>query len=152
MLLRTDCFSDTFEKLYGLGANTGNNPGGIESYRNMATDDLQKEVYNSSISQSHNLSLTGGTDKTKMLFSVNYFDEQGMKINSYLKRFSTSFKISQKISDNLSFNLDVRYTDTHDLGNEGTVTGSGSLLSSSYRFRPIATSSHFRRFECAKTR
>ena len=132
-------FQTPFEKLYGLGANTGNNPGGIESYRNLATDDLQKEVYNSSISQSHNLTLTGGTDKTKMLFSVNYFDEQGMKINSYLKRLSTSFKISQKISENLSFNLDVRYTDTHDLGNEGTVTGSGSLLSSSYRFRPIAT-------------
>ena len=31
-----------FEKLYGLGANTGNNTGGIESYRNLATDDMQR--------------------------------------------------------------------------------------------------------------
>ncbi len=79
-------FQAPFEQLYGLGANTGSNSGGIESYKNLPTDDIQKLVYNSSTSWNHDLTVTGGTDRTKMLFSVNYIDDQGMKINSYLKR------------------------------------------------------------------
>ena len=88
----------------------------------------------------HGLTLTGGADKTKILFSANYVDEQGMKINSYLKRANAAFKLTQKVFDNLTFYLDTRYTSTQDLGNEGTTSGAGSLLSYSYRFRPIATS------------
>lgn len=127
-----------FEKLFGLGANTGNNAGGIESYRNLPSDDMQRQVYNSSVSSNHDFTVTGGTDKTKMLFSTNYTNEQGMKINSYLKRANVSFKINQKVFDNLTFNLDTRYNDTRDMGDEGTTSGSGSLLSTSYRFRPIS--------------
>ena len=129
-----------FEKLFGLGANAGSNTGGIESYRNLASDDMQRLVYNSSTSSNHDLTVTGGTDKTKMFFSTNYTNEQGMKLNSYLKRANVSFKLSQKLFDNLTFNLDTRYTDVQDLGDEGTTSGSGSILSASYRFRPIAMS------------
>ncbi|MBD0298015.1 MAG: SusC/RagA family TonB-linked outer membrane protein [Flavisolibacter sp.] len=129
-----------FEKLFGLGANTGSNSGGIESYRNLASDDIQREVYNSSVSSNHDLTLTGGTERTKILFSTSYTDDQGMKINSYFKRGNVAFKLGQKVFDNLTFNLDTRYTDIKELGNEGTTSGSGSLLSTSYRFRPIATS------------
>jgi TonB-linked SusC/RagA family outer membrane protein len=133
-------YQTPFEKLFGLGANAGRNTGGIESYRDLAPDDMQEQVYNSSVSSNHDLTLTGGTDRTKMLFSTNYTNEQGMKINSYLKRANVSFKISQKVFDNLTFNLDTRYTNIQDLGDESTTSGTGSLLSTSYRFRPIATS------------
>lgn len=133
-------YQTPFEKLFGLGANAGSNTGGIESYRNLASDDMQRQVYNSSISSNHDLTVTGGNDKTKMLFSAGYIDEQGMKINSYLKRANISFKVNQKLFNNVTFNLDTRFTDTRALGDEGTTNGSGSLLSNSYRFRPIATS------------
>lgn len=70
---------------------------------------------------------------------MNYMDEQGMKLNSYAKRGGVSLKINQKLRDNLDINLDTRYSDMRTMGDEGTTNGSGSLLSSSYRFRPIAT-------------
>jgi TonB-linked SusC/RagA family outer membrane protein len=133
-------YQTPFEQLFGLGANAGNNAGGIESYRTMHPYDMQKLVYNNSTSSNHDLTVTGGTDRTKMFFSANYTNERGMKINSYLKRANVSFKVSQKLFDNLSFNLDTRYTDIQDMGDEGTTNGTGSILSSSYRFRPIATS------------
>jgi TonB-dependent starch-binding outer membrane protein SusC len=133
-------YSTPFEKLFGLGANAGSNTGGIESYRNLPTDDIQRQVYNSSVSTNHDLTVTGGTDKTKMLFSASYINEQGMKLNSYLKRANVSFKVNQKLFNNVTFNLDTRYTDVQTVGDEGTSNGSGSLLSTSYRFRPIATS------------
>ena len=133
-------FQVPFEQLYGLGANTGNNSGGIDSYKNLASDDIQKKVYNNSVSWNHDLTVTGGTDRTKMLFSANYIDDQGMKINSYLKRANVTFKLAQKVFDNVTFSLDTRYTDVQNMDNEGTTNGYGSLLSSAYQFRPIATS------------
>ena len=132
-------YQTPFEKYYGLGVNAGTNTGGIESYKNLATDDIQRQVYNESISWNHSATLTGGTDKTKILFSATYTDDQGMKINSYLQRANAALKITQKIFDNVTFDLNTRYTRTPALGDEGTTSGSGSLLSTAYRFRPIAT-------------
>ncbi len=134
-----DAYRLPFEKLYGIGDYSGSNTRGIESYRQVANCDIQKDVYNSSVSHNHDLSVSGGTEKTKVLFAVNYMDEQGMKLNSYAKRGGVSLKVNQKLCDNLDINLDARYTDIRTLGDEGTTNGSGSLLSSSYRFRPIAT-------------
>lgn len=135
-----DAYRLPFEKLYGLGPNAGKNTGGIESYRNLPSDDIQREVYNSSVSHNHDFSVTGGTEKTKVLLSVNYMDEQGMKINSNSKRANVSLKVDQKLLSNLDLSMDARYTDVRNVGDEGSTSGSGSALSSSYRFRPIATS------------
>lgn len=135
-----DAYRVSFEKLYGLGDNAGSNTGGIESYRNVPNQDIQKDVYNSSVSHNHDLTITGGNDKTRMLFSANYMDEEGMKINSYARRASFNFKINQKITKNLDVSFDARYSDRRTMGDEKTTNGSGSILSSSYRFRPIATS------------
>jgi TonB-linked SusC/RagA family outer membrane protein len=132
-------YQTPFEKLYGLGANTGTNTGGIESYKDLASDDMQKMVYNSSTSWSHDLTITGGTDKTKVLFALNYIDEEGMKINSFAKRGNAAFKITQKLFDNVSFGIDVRYTDIKSMGDESTTNGYGSILSTAFNFRPIAT-------------
>src|SRR6185437_6079053 len=93
-------FQTPFEQLYGLGANTGNNTGGIDSYKNLTSDDIQKQVYNNSTSWNHGMTLTGGTDKTKILFSADYIDDEGMKINSYFKRANVAFKLAQKVFDN----------------------------------------------------
>ena len=135
-----DAYRVSFEKLYGLGDNAGSNTGGIESYRNVSNQDIQKDVYNSSVSHNHDLTITGGNDKTRMLFPANYMDEEGMKINSYARRASFNFKINQKITKNLDVSFDARYSDRRTMGDEKTTNGSGSILSSSYRFRPIATS------------
>ena len=135
-----DAYRIPFETLFGLGANAGKNTQGIEAYRNTPKYDMQKEVYNESFSHNHDLSISGGTDKTKIIFAANYMDEQGMKINSYSKRSNVSLKVSQKILDNLEFNVDARYVQVENMGSEGTTSGSGSLMSAAYRFRPIATS------------
>ena len=114
--------------------------GGIEKYRNTAKYDMQKEVYGPSFSHNHDLSVSGGTDKTKVIFNVGYVDDDGMKLNSYFKRANVSAKINQKIGQKLSLSLDLRYVNIDKMGSEGTTNGSGSILSYAYRFRPIATS------------
>lgn len=126
-----------FTQLFAIGPNSGSNTLGIDAYKNVGAYNLQKELYNSSFSHSHDLSIAGGNDMTKILVSANYMDENGMKLMSYAKRASAFFKIEHKLSNNLNFNLDLRYTDRRSLGNEGTTSGAGSILSSAYRFRPI---------------
>lgn len=133
-----DAYNPTYateiSNLFGL-AN-----GGIEQYKNVGKFDVQKDVYGSSFSHNHDLTISGGTDKTKVLFSVNYMDEEGLKINSYKKRANVSLKFNQKLAKNLDFSLDTRYVDVQSMSNEGTTSGQGSILSFAYRFRPIATS------------
>jgi TonB-linked SusC/RagA family outer membrane protein len=133
-------YTDPFQKLFGIGAYTGSNSGGIDAYKNVSPYNLQKDVYNTSFSQNHDLTISGGTDKTKVIFGFSYLDDQGMKLNSYAKRASASFKLDQKMGNNLDFNLDVLYTDKNSMGNESLVSGYGSSLSGSYRYRPIAKS------------
>ncbi|MBE8722766.1 SusC/RagA family TonB-linked outer membrane protein [Sphingobacterium pedocola] len=135
-----------FKELFAIGDKstftkddvTYSNPLGINAYRNVQPYNLQKELYNSSFSHNHDLSIAGGTDMTKILVAASYMDEDGMKLMSNAKRASAFVKIDQKISKNLKFNLDLRYTDRRTQGNEGTTSGAGSILSSAYRFRPIA--------------
>ena len=126
-------YEDDVVNAYGLQNK------GIEKYRNTATYSQQEEVYNSSFTHNHDVTVSGGTDLTKVLMSFNYIDDEGMKINSYKKRANLSLKVNQKIFDNLNVALDARYVDVDKMGSESTTNGSGSILSYAYRFRPIAT-------------
>ncbi len=134
-------YANAWELLWGIGSHEvdQNNPDGIDYYRNVAAKNYSKEAYGNSFSQSHNLNISNGNDKTRYLFSMNYTDDNGMKINSWYKRISATFKIDQKLFEKLNFSFDTRYTDVDRMGNEGTVNGRGSILSTSYQFRPIAT-------------
>ena len=131
-------YRNPFEKLYGIGAYQGSGAG-IEGYRNVAGYNMQKEVYSSSFSHNHDITLNGGTDKTKVLLALNYTDDEGMKLNSYNKRIGASLKFSQKLRDNLDIALDARYTDRRIMGSDDWTSGRGSILSSAYRFRPITS-------------
>lgn len=136
----SSAYAIPFEKLYGIGDYSGTNSGGIESYKNLKTDDIQKKVYNSSISWNHDLTITGGNNDTKAYFSINYTDDEGLKINSYSKRTNISLKVDQKITNRLNIGFDTRMTDSRLMDDETTTNGTGSVLSSAYRFRPISTS------------
>ncbi len=128
-------YVDALTKLFGLGSY-----GNIENYRNVSKYDVQKDVYNSSVSHNHDVSVSGGTETTKYLISANYSDDEGMKANSFNRRANVALKIDQKLNKNLDLGIDIRYTDVTSMGDEGTTSGQGSILSSAYRFRPIATS------------
>lgn len=53
----------------------------------------------------HNISVSGGNDKTKYLTSFNYFDQEGVIKTSELTRYSLRFNLDQEINDRLSLGL-----------------------------------------------
>ena len=137
----SNAYANAWEMLWGIGgqAATYNNADGIDHYKNVVAKDFSKESYGKSSSHSHNLSISNGNDKTKYLFSVNYIDNGGIKINSWYKRINASLKLDQKLTEKLNFSFDARYADVDRMGDESTTNARGSVLSTAYQFRPIAT-------------
>ncbi len=138
----SNAYASAWERLWGIGSFAAqyNNNEGIDHYKNVGATNYSKEAYSNSFSHNHNLSISNGNDKTRYMLTLSYLDNEGMKINSWFKRANALFKIDQKIASNLTFSFDGRYADIQKMGNEGTTNGKGSILSSSYQFRPIATS------------
>ncbi|MBN2818342.1 MAG: TonB-dependent receptor, partial [Bacteroidales bacterium] len=61
-----------------------------------------KEVYRENVPMtSHTLSLSGGDTKNKYFISGNYFDQEGISINSGLKRYHFRINTDHQISDKL---------------------------------------------------
>lgn len=134
-------YASAWEKLWAIGSSapTYNNPDGIDHYKNVGAANYASEAYNSSFSNNHNLTISNGNANTRYLFSGSYSDNEGMKVNSYLKRVNALIKLDQKIGKKVDFGFDTRFSNIESMGNESTTNGRGSILSSAYQFRPIAT-------------
>ena len=127
-------YKEAVEKYFGLGANYGNK---FADYANVNAHDYTDDLLHSALSHTHNLSVMGGGEKTKIVFNVNYLNDEGIKINSGYHRFNTSLKLKQELLKNLSLDLDLRYMEDETTGKESSTNGKGSILSGAYRWRAI---------------
>ena len=59
------------------------------------------------------LTVSGGNDKNKYLFSLGYLDQQGTLLNTYLKRFTVRINTTFAVSDKFRIgeNLQLGYRD-----------------------------------------
>ena len=71
------------------------------------------------------LSASGGTEKNRYYISGAYFDQQGIVINSFYKRFNNRMNFDQTVNDRLSFgeNISLTYSRNHRSFNDDTYTG-----------------------------
>ncbi len=128
-------YGDAVAAYFGLGTSNGNN---YSNYANVSSHDYTDDLLRNSVAQSHNLSISGGNEKTKMAFAVNYLNDEGLKINSGYNRFNSSLKVQQQLLSNLCLDFDIRYTESLTDGKEDSATnGKGSLLSHAYAYKPI---------------
>ena len=85
--------------------------------------DWYKEVYQTSISQNHNLSINGGTDKTSYYFSAGYSDQDGfLKSNSFQRR-SGRFNLDHQATSWLKLTANINYSNTF---NRAPMSGSNA--------------------------
>lgn len=119
---------DDIAKYYGLGSNYGNH---LNEYKNVSAHNYCEDILKTSTTWNHDLSISGGTAKTKVYATVNYMKDNGIRKNSGFKRWNANFKISQQINKNLAANFDIRYS-------EMTLTGNHfDYATSAYTYRPI---------------
>jgi TonB-linked SusC/RagA family outer membrane protein len=86
--------------------------------------DWQDLIYNkNAMSQTHNLSIDGGNDRTNYFFSVNYTDQQGMIVTNKVKRFALRSNVQHKVNKwfTISNNLTISRTEDNDQNNGGNA-------------------------------
>ncbi|HTM93955.1 MAG TPA: SusC/RagA family TonB-linked outer membrane protein [Flavisolibacter sp.] len=71
--------------------------------------DYQDYIFRKGIGTDDNLSVSGGTDKTKYYLSGSYFYNEGIIKNTDFRRFSFRANIDQTLNRFLSFNLGLNY-------------------------------------------
>ncbi len=59
------------------------------------------EMFKKAPTTDHNLSVSGGGEKSSYLFSLGYYDEQGTMVKSYLKRYSLRINSNFEVSKNI---------------------------------------------------
>ena len=94
----------------------------------------QDELFgNTKLSQLHNVSISGGTEKTKLSLSLTSNNDQGILIGSGYKRNVINFKLNHEITTSLQFDASARITNTE-------VDGAGTSGSSQLRVKDAITS------------
>lgn len=72
--------------------------------------DWQDALFRTAPMRNYQLSFNGGTSATRYNLSLNYFDQDGIVINSGFKRGSIRFNLDRKISEKLNFTFTSQLT------------------------------------------
>ena len=109
----------------------------FDIYKNIEGRDSQLEMYGrEAFAHSHNVSITGGTDKTKFNASFTYLDENGILLNSSMTRYNANFKLNHQLSSKLRFDLSAYYTNSTVYG-AGTSGSSSTQIKNAVCYRPV---------------
>jgi TonB-linked SusC/RagA family outer membrane protein len=120
--LRSDADVRNFEKYFGKYAD-------LDLYLDKKPTDWQDELFgNPQLSQLHNISITGGTEKTKLSLSFTNNNDQGLLVGSGYKRNVINFKLNHEIFKSLQFESSTRITTT-------VVDGAGTSGTSQLRVK-----------------
>ncbi|HET9278813.1 MAG TPA: carboxypeptidase-like regulatory domain-containing protein, partial [Flavitalea sp.] len=74
--------------------------------------DYQDYVFRTALGTDNNVSVSGGTDKTKYYLSGSYFYNQGIVKNTDFRRYSFRANVDQTLNRVLSFNLGLNYVNS----------------------------------------
>lgn len=124
---------NTFQDRYGQYQDLAN-------YKNMPKQDWQEEVFGrDAFNQTHNLAITGGSDRTTFSISLNHVEEEGIMLHSGYKRSMANFKFDHKITDRLKVGVNARYGRRLITGAGTSATGSqgSNRLRNAVRYQPF---------------
>jgi iron complex outermembrane receptor protein len=114
-------------------------PGTIDPSTAARTDWFD-EVTRTGISQSHTLSMSGGTSSSSYSASVGYFDQEGVVENSGLERLTSRVKMDHRAMNDklkISINLLGSYSDlTNVAGGSAGTTGNGGVVNNAIKAPP----------------
>lgn len=103
------------------------------------TTDWLKEVSRTGIQHSHNISLSGGSEKSQYMASLNYFSQEGVVKENSMERFTinvnSDYQISKYVKTGLSLNISRNSYDNVALG--GGENESSGVISSALRYAPF---------------
>jgi TonB-linked SusC/RagA family outer membrane protein len=114
--------------------NFGAGPIYLIAKANQQGTDWFHELFNPAFQMNHTLTASGGTDKSRYLFSAGYLDQKGTFLGTYLKRYTIRLNTEFNIKNNIRIgeNLQVIYRDNPQAGIIGETN-----IGMTYREQPI---------------
>lgn len=93
----------------------------------------QKLIFRKAPIQNHQLSINGGSEKTQLAISLNYFDQDGTLIGSQFQRYSYRLNLDHRISKNVKVGTSIlgSYSISNGIQTGGTNIGDGGAVLSS---------------------
>ena len=70
----------------------------------------------------HNLNVSGGSDKAKVLASVSFTDQGADIVNYGFKRYNGRFNSDLKLSDKFDINFDLAFSRSEQNASNATLT------------------------------
>ncbi|MCC8072305.1 MAG: TonB-dependent receptor [Bacteroidales bacterium] len=118
-VLNDSNFDTTYSDLSLLGAGT----------------DWQDEIFRTAFMQSHQVSVTGGNDKTTFALSGGWMDQEGTIIGSDFTRFNTRFNVDNHFNKYISIGGSLAYTRTDEKitlndGSDGVIMQAMTMMPS----------------------
>ncbi|MCB9283854.1 MAG: TonB-dependent receptor [Lewinellaceae bacterium] len=128
--LRSEADLRNFEKFFGKYDD-------LELYQQRPGTDWQNELFGDPrLSQYHNVSISGGSQSTKISLSLTNNTDEGLMIGSAYTRNALNFKIQQDISKRIQFEATTRITNTVVDG-AGTSGNAQINIKDAVQTRPI---------------
>ena len=81
----------------------------VDTIRNNSPKNWWDAITRTGFKQQYNLSVSGGTAKTKFMVSASYFDEKGIVETSRYQRFNTRVNINHQLTSWLNVNANISY-------------------------------------------
>ena len=130
-------YGNNMAKYYGLTSDYGNH---LNDYKNVSSHNYMDDVFEGGHMWNHDLSVSGGTDKTKYFAAVNYTDDAATMKNSGYNRWNISLKLQQKIAKTLKLDVEARYNESSTQQNRffnGSTANINNTLVYPWMFNPI---------------
>lgn len=119
------------DRTLGIGLGNGLSDEAITAISNQVNTDWADVFYRNGTTNSHNISVSSGSEKTNSYSSFNFFEQEGVTRRSKLKRFSFRNNFNGKSDDdkfNYSSSITANYSTSDYIQNEGTGTLSNPFL------------------------
>ena len=111
----------------------------LDDYRNIEQYDWQKFIFHPAFKQNHNVSVSGGSNDIRYNASFNYYDQDGIVIESNYRKINGRANMIMK-RNRLTVNLAVNYSNTVSSGaspSQNNSSGMNNLFYSVLGYRPV---------------
>lgn len=122
---------------------TGSDQAAIDAYRAGMktepdrypdTDWVDLMFSETNFQQYHNLNVSGGSDKVRVLASISFTDQGADIVNYGFKRYNGRFNSDFKLSDKLDINFDLAFSRSEQNASNATLT---AVVRDAFRIAPI---------------
>ncbi|MGQ8335345.1 SusC/RagA family TonB-linked outer membrane protein [Sunxiuqinia sp. A32] len=130
-------FAETVnEKNLALGLDPYFSQAQLSEYQQNGGYDYQDEIFSEAISNQHQLSVSGGTEKTQYRISANYVDQKGIVNNSDYNQINFRTNIASQYNEKLSFRFTMNGASTVGLNTQSRTGGEGNPIVQTLAWAP----------------